>query len=66
MMEGEIAYVQYRTSTRPAPSWNSDPGFTVDDTTRTQREYGWRAAAELSDEQISYFEPYLKQGGDWR
>lgn len=64
--EGEIVYVQYRTSTRPAPSWNSDAEYTIDDTARTEREYGWRAAAELSGEQVSYFEPYLKQGGDWR
>ncbi|GAB3190500.1 DUF5819 family protein [Nesterenkonia suensis] len=60
----EILYVQYRTSTRPAPSWDSD--MTIDDTTRTDRDYGWRAPVELTDQQIEHFAPYLELGGDWR
>ncbi|MDZ5077442.1 DUF5819 family protein [Nesterenkonia sp. HG001] len=62
--EAEILYIQYRTSTRPAPSWDSDS--TIDDTTRTERDYGWRSAVELTDQQIEHFGPYLEQGGDWR
>lgn len=63
--EAEILYVQYRTSTRPAPSWDAEDR-TIDDTTRTEREYGWRAPTELTDEEIAHFGPYLEQGGDWR
>lgn len=63
--DGEVLHVQYRTSTRPAPSWD-DEERTVDDTTRTEREYGWRAATDLTEEEIASFAPYLDQGGDWR
>lgn len=62
--QGEVIHVQYRTSTRPAPPWDSDQ--TIDDTTRTERHYGWRAPVEITGQEILQFSRYLEQGGDWR
>lgn len=62
--EGEIVHVQYRTTHRPAPSFAQRDDLTVDDTERGVRQYGWRAPAELSDEQLELFKPYARQAGD--
>lgn len=61
--EGEIVHVQYRTTHRPAPSYTQREEMTVDDTDRGIREYGWRAPADLAEEQIELFEPYARQAG---
>lgn len=66
MVEGEdqIVHVQYRTTHRPAPSYAQREEMTVDDTDRGIREYGWRAPADLAEEQVELFEPYARQAGD--
>lgn len=61
--EGEVVHVQFRTSTRPAPSYQNRHEQTVDDTNPTVREYGWRAPAEISDHELEYFERYAQQAG---
>lgn len=59
---GDVVDIQYRTSTRPAPAWD-DEEQTIDDTTRSERDYGWRTAAEVDESELAYLEKYFTQGG---
>jgi len=54
-----ILRVQYRTSTRQAPQWKDRHEKDLDEQPRSYRDYGWRAPADLSEQDIEYFDVYL-------
>lgn len=56
--QGEIARVQYRTSSRRVPPYEIGSEKTLDDVDPLVREYGWRHHRELTDEQIELFAQY--------
>ena len=59
--EGEVIHVQYRSSTRPVPSYPNEDERTVDDTSRNEREYGWRAPIEIPEHELEVFGRYLQR-----
>ncbi|MDR5712588.1 DUF5819 family protein [Nesterenkonia flava] len=58
-VDGPVIHVQYRTSTRPAPSWENRHEQDLDEQNRTYRDYGWRAPAELTSAELELFDHYL-------
>lgn len=58
---GEVIHVQYRSSTRPVPSYTNREDQTVDDTARNERDYGWRAPVDLTDQDLEFYGRYLDQ-----
>lgn len=51
--------VQYRTSTRQAPTWENRHDQDLDDQRRSYRNYGWRAPIDLTQQQLDAFDTYL-------
>lgn len=58
-VEGEILHVQYRTSTRGAPSWDNRDNEDLDERSPNYRDYGWRTPTDLSQDQLDLFDHYL-------
>ncbi|WP_022873712.1 DUF5819 family protein [Nesterenkonia alba] len=61
--DGEVVHVQYRTTSRPAVPFERRGEMTIDETAQNDRRYGWRAPAELSEQELEYFERYARQAG---
>ena len=59
--DGEVIHVQYRSSTRPVPSYPNEDERTVDDTSRNERQYGWRAPSDISEQELQVFHRYLER-----
>lgn len=59
----EITHVQYRTGRRYVPTWEPGSARTVDDASITWFDYGWRQPAEVTDDELALFAPYLRMSG---
>lgn len=56
--DGEIVGIEYRTAKAFVPRFEDRKAFTIDDANRPNRDFGWRAPAEVSDVQVEKFRPY--------
>lgn len=65
-VDGPVIHVQYRTSTRPAPAWQDRHERELDDQHHTYRDYGWRAPAHLTEQELELFDHYLGYGEQLR
>ncbi|MDN6498522.1 MAG: DUF5819 family protein, partial [Yaniella sp.] len=59
-----IERVQYQTSSRQLPTWENRHDDDLDDRSRSYRTYGWRAPADLSEQELEYFGAYLNRLDD--
>ncbi|WP_157983822.1 DUF5819 family protein [Nesterenkonia muleiensis] len=59
--QGDLLYVQFRTSIRSVPEYHSESGASLDEALATEMTYGWRPITQLDDQQISLFAEYLPQ-----
>ncbi|WP_293780629.1 DUF5819 family protein [uncultured Aeromicrobium sp.] len=56
--DGEITHVQYRTSIRYVPPFESRAEVTIDDAEPTSYAYGWRATTPPPEEVVEMFAVY--------